>query len=73
MGDVLLGKSDCFECGGKGTKTLIIDKRRGVFSKCKNCGFCEWEWTYGDNADYLMHLAKEYKISFQELIKALEG
>jgi hypothetical protein len=47
----LVGKADCGECGGKGTKTLIIDRERGVFSKCQNCGFCEWEWTYGDSLD----------------------
>jgi hypothetical protein len=68
----LVGRADCGECGGKGTKTLIVDRHRGVFSKCQKCGFCEWEWTYGDSLDYLEHLAKKYHITYKELIGAIE-
>jgi len=69
----MVGKSDCGECGGKGTRTLIIDRVRGVFSKCSRCGFWEWEWTYGDSLDYLEYLAKRYGITYKQLIEAIEG
>jgi hypothetical protein len=65
-----MGKADCNECGGKGTKVLIIDQR-GIWSKCKRCGFMEWEWQTGDNIDYLNYLTKRYGITTEQLLSAI--
>jgi len=65
-----LGKADCNECEGEGTKVLIIDER-GIWSKCKRCNFMEWEWQTGDSIDYLKYLAKRYNISVEELLQAV--
>jgi len=35
-----LGYANCNECGGENTKVLLI-KERGIWSKCKRCGFVE--------------------------------
>jgi len=67
---VELGYANCNECGGENTKVLLI-KERGIWSKCKRCGFVEWEWTEGDNAEYLVYLANQYHISYAEIIEAL--
>ena len=66
-----LGKANCNECGGIGTRTLIIH-RRGVFSECKRCGFVEWEWAPGDKLDYLRYLAEVYEIPYSFILGALE-
>lgn len=66
----LLGKATCREC--KGTKTLVV-KGQGFWSKCLDCGFQEWEWEFGDNPEYLEHLAKEYSVTVEDLKNALKN
>jgi hypothetical protein len=65
-----LGKGYCGECDSN-SKVLII-KKGGIWSKCKRCGFMEWEWQTGDGMDYLRYLADRYNVSLKEILKALE-
>ena len=66
-----LGKSYCGECGRK-SKVLIVG-RGNIWSKCKSCGFTEWEWHLGDAMDYLHYLAEHYGIPLKELQDALRS
>jgi len=66
-----LGKANCNECGGIGTRALVIH-RRGVFSECSRCGFVEWEWAPGDKLDYLRYLAEIYGVPYSLILGALE-
>jgi hypothetical protein len=68
---IKIGQRDCYECGGKGTVTLLIDKR-GIWSRCERCKFTEWEWTWGDNPEYLDYLAKRFGVKREDLEKKLE-
>jgi hypothetical protein len=65
-----LGKGYCGECDSN-SKVLII-KKGEIWSKCKRCGFMEWEWQTGDGMDYLRYLADRYNVSLKEILKALE-
>jgi hypothetical protein len=67
----VLGKSKCNECE-KGERKLIINED-GIFSKCFTCGFTEWEWSWGDNIDYLKYLAERYGIDLKILLEKLES
>ena len=67
---VRIGRADCNECGAKGSVCLIID-HMGIWSYCRNCGFKEWEWTWGDSRDYLEYLAEHYHVEYKKLIEVL--
>lgn len=66
-----LGRADCNECEGEGTRYLIINQM-GVWSRCRRCGFSEWEWSYGDRPDYLKRLAEKYDIDYKTLAREVE-
>ena len=66
----ILGKGYCCECESK-SKVLIISNGN-IWSKCKKCGFTEWEWHIGDGNDYLEYLAERYNVPLKEILKALE-
>jgi len=66
---IKLGEAGCNKCGGR--RTLIINTM-GIFSRCGDCGFTEWEWTWGDDPEYLDYLSKHYGVSRDDLFKALE-
>jgi len=60
----ILGGADCNECGG--TRSLVISPEY-IESKCLACGFSEREWKYGDNPNYLEHLAETFKVDLDRL------
>jgi len=66
-----LGSKDCNECGSEDSVTLLFD-RKGIWSRCRMCGFTEWEWTWGDNPDYLRYLSTLYGVTLEEILKALD-
>ncbi len=67
-----IGKDvDCNECGGEECVQLILNSR-GLWSKCKWCGFTEWEWTWGDSIHHLEYLAEKHKINLESLLSILE-
>ena len=66
----MLGKAKCNECGG--TKTLEIRGEGEIWSRCLSCGFQEWEWVFGDNPDYLQHLAQTYGVTVDDIKQALK-
>lgn len=68
---IILGRRDCNECGGEGTVRLIIN-RDGIWSQCERCKFLEWEWTWGDDPDYLSYLARTFNVDLERLENALE-
>lgn len=67
-----IGRGNCNECDGEGTKVLIVT-RNGIWSKCKRCGMMEWEWKMGDSMDYLKYLADRYNTTVQRLLEILEN
>jgi len=66
----MLGHAPCLECGG--TKTLEIRGQGEIWSRCLTCGFEECEWIFGDNPDYLQHLAQHYHVTVDDIKKALK-
>jgi hypothetical protein len=69
---VRVGKArDCNECSGDGTVFLYATPN-GLWSHCLSCGFSEWEWSYGDSIEYLSYLAERFRVSEEEIIRALE-
>jgi len=73
--ETVLGKARCSECGG--TKVLVITKcpyeNQGlIYSRCLDCGFTEDEWRFGDNPEYLEHLAKTYGVSVEQIDYAVK-
>jgi hypothetical protein len=66
----MLGQAKCNECGG--TKTLEIKGEGEIWSRCLSCGFQECEWIFGDNPEYLQHLAQEYAITIDDIKQALK-
>jgi ribosomal protein L37AE/L43A len=69
----IIGHADCYECGQKNAKRLLIIRGRGIWSECKFCGCGEWEWAYGDSLDYLHYLAKKYRVKYEQILEGLEG
>lgn len=65
------GGRDCRECGG-GDCVELIATSKGLFSRCRCCGFIEWEWAWGDSRDYLDYLAERFGTDVDEIVKALE-
>jgi len=65
-----VGRADCCECLGIATKVLLFD-RNGIWSRCTNCGFTEWEWTWGDNPEYLEYLSSLYGVPKKEIVMKL--
>ncbi len=75
MKETILGSSICNECGG--TKVLVIKRdlyaKQGLISsRCLKCGFQEDEWLFGDNPEYLEHLAQTYGVSVEQIKQALK-
>lgn len=66
----VLGWSDCEECGCERCRRLVVNPR-GVFSRCWNCGFTEWEWSPGNGLEYLKYLAEKYGIPHKDLVEAV--
>jgi len=64
-------KIDCNECGSENSVVLVVN-RRGIFSRCENCGFTEWEWAPGDNIEHLYYLARLFKIDIKRILHAVE-
>jgi hypothetical protein len=67
--EIEIGKAKCKECGCE-TKVLVVEER-GVLSKCKHCGFIQWEWQPGDSRDYIRYLAEQNGTTAEELLKAM--
>jgi len=65
----VLGSRVCNEC--EGGKVVLFFTEDGIFSKCLDCGFTEWEWTWGDNPDYLEYLARVYGVSIERIYEEL--
>jgi len=66
----ILGKGYCNECSNK-SKVLIVSDGN-IWSKCRKCGFTEWEWRVGDDKGYLRYLAERYNVSLEDILEALE-
>ena len=67
--EIEIGKAKCEECGFE-EKVLVVEER-GILSKCKHCGFIQWEWQPGDSRDYIRYLAEENGATAEDLIKAM--
>ncbi len=62
---------NCNECGGEDTVELIVNVQ-GLWSRCRRCGFTEWEWSWRDNIEYLKYLSENFNISLEKLLQVLE-